>query len=532
MKSDWKEQRNQIIGLGENSFKKSYYPELQLKISEIEAAYTNFQSIFNTINDGIVIHDEQGNIIVMNSQSQKLFNINPKEKHTIFDLSSEKMDTGELSGILGNVLNGNPAIIDWVMTPVGTEIELNVQISISTTLWYGKKVLISAIRDFSDRIKFENELIIAKDKAEESDRLKTAFLQNMSHEIRTPLNAICGFAGLLNESLPDDTLNSYVQVIQNSSNQLLSIVTDILTISSLETRQEKVNIQNSSVNLLITQLYSIFSQQATKQNISFSYHLSLPDEQSEIYTDSTKLTQVLSNLLANALKFTNEGYVEFGYQKVHENDLPMLRFFVKDSGIGIVKEFHHKIFERFRQADLTISQYYGGTGLGLAISKAFVELLGGKIWLESEPGRGSTFYFSIPYMPVEQVDVPENQPLLLQKNITVLVAEDEDLNYLLLEILLKKFDFKILHAKNGKEAVDFCKSNPDVKLVLMDIKMPVMDGYTAAKHIKEFRPNLPVIAQTAYVLENEIQKFSGIFDGYLPKPIKKESLAAVFYKWQ
>ncbi|NCB08127.1 MAG: PAS domain S-box protein, partial [Bacteroidia bacterium] len=202
MKSNWKEQRNQIIGLGENSFKKSYYPELQLKISELETAYTNFQTIFNTINDGIVIHDEQGNIIVMNSQSQKLFNINPKEKHTIFGLSSKKMDAGVLSAILENVLNGNPDIINWVITPVGTEIELNVQISISSTIWYGKKVLISAIRDFSERIKFENELIIAKEKAEESDRLKTAFLQNMSHEIRTPLNAICGFAGLLNESLP------------------------------------------------------------------------------------------------------------------------------------------------------------------------------------------------------------------------------------------------------------------------------------------------------------------------------------------
>ncbi len=531
MKNDWKDQRDQIIGLGENSFKKSYYPELQLKISELEAAYTNFQTIFNTINDSIVIHDEKGNIIVMNSQSQKLFNISPKEKLTIFDLSSKKMDAGALCRILENVLNGNPAIIDWVIAPVGTETELNVQISISSTIWYGRKVLVSAIRDFSERIKFEKELIAAKEKAEDSDRLKTAFLQNMSHEIRTPLNAICGFAGLLNESLPDDTLNSYIQIIQNSSNQLLSIVTDILTISSLETRQEKVNIHNSSVNLLITQLYSIFSQQATKQNISFSYHLSLPDEQSEIYTDSTKLTQVLTNLLSNALKFTHKGSIELGYELVPDEKAPVLLFFVKDSGIGIAKEFHDTIFERFRQADLTISQYYGGTGLGLAISKAFVELLGGKIWLDSEPGRGSTFYFSIPYMPVEQVDVPENQPLLLQKNITVLVAEDEDLNYLLLEILLKKFDFKILHAKNGKEAVDFCKSSLDVKLVLMDIKMPVMDGYTAARHIKEFRPNLPLIAQTAYVLENEIQKFSGIFDGYLPKPIKKEGLAVIVGRW-
>lgn len=533
MKNDWKEQRNQIIGLGENSFKKSYYPELQLKISELETSYTNFQTIFNTINDGIVIHDEKGNILLLNNQSIKLFNIPSSQSFTIFDLSSKKMDEEELSGVLENVLNGNPAIIDWVITPVGTETELNVQISISTTLWYGKKVLISAIRDFSDRIRFENELIKAKEKAEDSDRLKTAFLQNMSHEIRTPLNAICGFAGLLGEPLiSEETRNSYIKIIQNSSNQLLSIVTDILTISSLETRQEKVNNQNTTVNLLLTDLLSIFRQQASERNISLSCQLSLSDSQSEINTDSTKLAQILTNLLSNALKFTHEGAVEFGYKLVPNEKAPVMQFFVKDSGIGISKEFHDKIFERFRQADLSISQYYGGTGLGLSISKAFVELLGGEIWLESEPGVGSVFYFTIPYLPVQLSVKPENQPVQTGKMATVVVAEDEELNYLFLEILLKKFDFKILHAKNGQEAVDLCKSNPDVQLVLMDIKMPVMDGYTAAKLIKEFRRDIPVIAQTAYVFENEIKKYSGIFDGCLPKPIKKESLAAVISKYQ
>jgi signal transduction histidine kinase/CheY-like chemotaxis protein len=533
MKSNWKEQRNQIIGLGENSFKKSYYPELQLKISELEASYTNSQTIFNTINDGIVIHDEKGNILLLNNQSRKLFNITPGEKFTIFDLSSKNMDTSVLCRIWETVLNGNPAIVDWVITPVGADSDLYVQISVSSTLWYGKKVLISAIRDFSDRIKFENELIEAKEKAEDSDRLKTAFLQNMSHEIRTPLNAICGFAGLLGEPLiSEETRNSYIKIIQNSSNQLLSIVTDILTISSLETRQEKINIQNTPVNLLLTDLLSIFRQQASERNISLSCQLSLSDSQSEINTDSTKLTQVLTNLLSNALKFTHEGSVEFGYKLVQHENAPVLQFFVKDSGIGIDKEYHKTIFERFRQADLSISQYYGGTGLGLSISKAFIELLDGKIWLESEPGEGSVFYFTIPYRPVQSSLKLENQPVLKGKMATVVVAEDEELNYLFLEILLKKFDFKILHAKNGKEAVDLCKSNPDVQLVLMDIKMPVMDGYTAAKLIKEFRRDIPVIAQTAYVLENEIKKYSGIFDGCLPKPIKKESLAAVISKYQ
>lgn len=250
--------------------------------------------------------------------------------------------------------------------------------------------------DITDNKKFEQELIASKEKAEESDRLKTAFLHNMSHEIRTPLNAISGFTGLLNDpDITEEELNSYIQIIQNSSTQLISIVSDILTISSLETKQEPISISNVCINDLLDELQTIFSQKAEDKNILLCSKQQLTNTQSEIFTDRTKITQVLSNLLTNALKFTNEGFIEFGYHLKNN----YLEFYVKDSGIGIELEFQYKIFERFLQANQSINILYGGTGLGLAISKAYIELLGGKIWVKSELEKGATFYFTLPYNP-------------------------------------------------------------------------------------------------------------------------------------
>ena len=245
------------------------------------------------------------------------------------------------------------------------------------------------------------ELQKAKEKAEEGERLKTSFLQNISHEIRTPMNAIIGFTSFLDD--PDLSLQkrqNYVSIITNSANQLLSIVNDILTISSIDTKQETVHLTKVCVNDIIFNLHSIFKPQAENKNISINFKTELSDENSKILCDSTKLTQILSNLISNALKFTKDGEIEFGYTGTGDvrtgRDLS-LQFYVKDTGIGIKNEYQQIIFERFHQADTSISQKYGGTGIGLAISKGFVELLGGKIWVESEYEKGSTFYFTIPY---------------------------------------------------------------------------------------------------------------------------------------
>jgi PAS domain S-box-containing protein len=377
----------------------------------------------------------------------------------------------------------------------------------------------------------KNELLLlqlAKEKAEESEILKTAFLQNMSHEIRTPLNAISGFSGMLNKpDLSEEKRKSFVSIIHNSSKQLISIVSDILTISSLEKQQEKANIDKVCINNVIGDLLAIFKLQAINQNISLNAKQQLSDKQSEIYTDKTKIIQILTNLIGNALKFTHEGLVEFGYN-LKENEL---EFYVKDSGIGIKLEFHEKIFERFRQADKSINKLYSGTGLGLTISKAFVELLGGKIWVQSELEKGSTFYFTIPYKPVNEID-QSTLPNIQNENFrTVLVAEDEECNFLYIEAVLIDLDLKLIHAKNGRETVEIFKSNPNIDLILMDIKMPIMTGYDAATIIKELKPELPIIAQSAYALEHERAKYEGIFDDYLTKPINEDYLKQMVMKY-
>lgn len=530
MENNWDEYRDKIIGLGENSFKKSYYPELQSKIEELEASKSNFETIFNSTSDAIVIHDIEGRIINMNMQALILCNILPEEisKYTIYDISSEKNDNCKLKEIWVNVSKNGSFTTEWIVLQIGTKKEINAQVSINKTYWDKKDVYVAVIRDFTERKEYEQRLISALERAEESDKLKTAFLQNMSHEIRTPLNAISGFAGLLdNADLPEDKRRSFIQIIQDSSNQLISIVTDILTISALETKQEKLNISKVCINKVLTELFEIFKPQTKKISISINTEQQLTEEQSEIFTDKTKITQILSNLLSNALKFTQEGSVEFGYS-LFDNQL---KFYVKDSGIGIKPEFHSKIFERFRQADKSINKLYSGTGLGLAISKAFVELLDGKIWVESEFGKGSTFYFTIPYKSVNKIENINPQVKQSSKFKSIIVAEDEEFNYLYLKELLSNYGLKIIYAKDGKEAIEKYKLNPNIDLILMDIKMPVMTGDIAAMVIKSSNSNIPIIAQSAYALNFERAKYEGIFDGYLTKPIKAEELKQIVFKY-
>ncbi len=393
----------------------------------------------------------------------------------------------------------------------------------------GPRKMVAVFNDITERKRAEEELKKAKEKAEESDKLKTAFLQNMSHEIRTPMNAVTGFAYLLdNPNLTDEKRKKFTQVIIHSSNQLLSIVNDILTISSIDTHQEKLNCQQVCVNRLINDLSIIFKQRIGDRNISLIAETPLSDQHSEIMTDNTKLMQVLTNLLTNAIKFTRQGSVRFGYVR-KEN---MLEFFVKDSGIGIKPEAHDSIFQRFRQANAEINKVYGGTGLGLSISKAFVELMGGKIWLESELGKGSAFFFTIPYIPAEKEMKSDYRKPLPERPGTILIAEDEELNFLYLEELLQEIDVKIVHTKDGKETVDACRSDQSIGLVLMDIKMPVMDGIEATREIRKIRPDLPVIAQSAYIIDSEIEAYrqAGIND-YIKKPIVKKELYGKLLKY-
>ncbi|HEY4786861.1 MAG TPA: ATP-binding protein [Bacteroidales bacterium] len=525
MEGSWENDRNKIIGLGENSFRKSYYPELQSKIEELEVSQKNLDTIINSTKDGIIIHDFSGKILFLNKPARILLNIQENDtcQFTVMDLSSPKNRIGDLPKIWKAVRNNKPQTIEWIMLDPSTKKEMPVQASVNSTVWNGEDVFVAVIRDFTVRKEYEEKLLKAKEQAEESNRLQSAFLQNMSHEIRTPMNAIIGFSDLLNDQgLLPETRKQYTSIIINSTNQLLSIVNNILTISMLETRQEKVNIQSVNINQVLSDLFTIYKNQAFARNLSIQLKPQLSDPDSEIFTDKTKIIQIITNLLNNAIKFTHEGSIEFGYRQKNDN----LEFYVSDSGIGIPKEMHAKIFNRFVQANKSIQLSYGGAGLGLAISKEFVDLLGGKIWVESDLNKGSVFYFTIKYQPVNNSSPVKTDDAVPPHHVsTILIAEDEDFNYKYLAAILQKTNTTLIHTSNGKETVDACKSNPGINLILMDIKMPVMDGYTAAKLIKEFRPNLPIIAQSAYAMDHEIKQYEDLtFDDYITKPFNREEL--------
>jgi len=383
--------------------------------------------------------------------------------------------------------------------------------------------LLIVCRDISGRKKAEEELIRAKDKAEEGDRLKTAFLNNISHEIRTPMNAITGFSALLAEpDITKETQKSYIEIINQSSDYLLEVLNDIIEISNIEAGILRLKKNRINVNTLLIKLYKQFSPQAAEKGIELKLKTVLPDNEANIFTDNAKLIQIISNLLSNALKFTLHGKIEFGYSLANED----LEFFVSDTGIGISEDQHQKIFNRFYQVEHSDkSLLYEGTGLGLSISKKYIELLNGKIWLKSKPGFGTIFYFTIPYEEENTLQPPVNTQTEMKETETsdkktVLIAEDDNNSFYLIKELLSGLNIEIVRASNGIEAVDICKSDKKIDLVLMDIKMPEMDGYTAIRKILEYSPGTKIIAQTAYAGDEARSMEAGCV-GFISKPFVK-----------
>ncbi|MBN1927494.1 MAG: PAS domain S-box protein [Prolixibacteraceae bacterium] len=439
------------------------------------------------------------------------------------------LKTMELEGELADIA-GNRLWYHHIMAPVKDD--------------KGKLEYILVVSmDITQRKKAENELVDAKDKAEESDRLKSAFLANMSHEIRTPMNGILGFAELLREpDLRTDQQLEYVSIIEKSGERMLNIINEIIDISKIESGTMEVNLKEVNINNQLDYMLSFFKPEAEHKGLDLILKNTLTDEEAKIITDSEKVLAVLMNLMKNAIKYTNKGFIEFGCKFTKNRNAKLLQFSVKDTGVGIAIERQKAIFDRFIQADIEDINARQGAGLGLAISKAYIEMLGGELWLESDPdgtsgGKGSVFSFTIPYKPLmneetEAAKESEIEDNSLNQKLKMIIAEDDESSRDFISIIVKDFSKEVIVTKTGTETIEACRANPDIDLIFMDIQMPEMNGYKATEQIRQFNKDVIIIAQTAYGLTGDREKAleAGCND-YIAKPIKKAKLLELIQKY-
>jgi hypothetical protein len=387
--------------------------------------------------------------------------------------------------------------------------------------------------------KINDQLEKAKDQAQESDRLKSAFLANMSHEIRTPMNGILGFSDLLKTpNLTGSEQQKYINIIEKSGQRMLGIINDLIDISKIEAGQMELVISDSNISEQLDYLFTFFKPEAEQKGLSLSCINPLKGNEALIRTDREKVYAVLTNLIKNAVKYTRSGGIEFGYTLVQVNKKPFLQFYVTDSGIGIPYNRQEAIFERFIQADIEDKQVFEGAGLGLAISKAYVKLLGGDIWVDSQINAGSSFYFTIPYILQKPKEIQEtfadseSLQSLQRKNLKVLIAEDDETSKYHLSLVMSKIAKEVLLATSGTQAVEMCKKHPDLDLILMDIKMPGMNGYEATREIRKFNSAVVIIAQTAYALTGDRDKaIEAGCNEYIAKPVKMKTLNALIHRF-
>lgn len=387
--------------------------------------------------------------------------------------------------------------------------------------------------DITEQKNTENELLISKEKAEVSSRLKSAFLANMSHEIRTPMNAILGFSDLLKQQeLTDEKKEKYFEIIQKSGERLLNVINDIIDISKVESGQMEIVISEFTVLEQIKEVHALFSTEAKAKGLSLHLKNSLPSNEMTIKSDNHKINAILVNLVKNAMKYCDEGSIEIGVEKKGSH----LEFYVKDTGIGIAKNRQIAIFDRFVQADIEDVKALQGSGLGLSISKAYAEMLGGEIWVDSEPGKGATFYFTIPGEIKIGGDMANGQNAIEKREnpinkLKVLIVEDDENSEIYISLIVDAFSDEVLIARNGEEAIELCRNNPRIDLILMDVKMPLMNGYEATRMIRQFNKEVIIIAQTAFAFSGDKNKaIAAGCNDYITKPINKDELREMIKK--
>jgi len=530
----------------------------KMALDALKASEDRYRRLFETAKDGILILDaETGMIKDVNPFLIEMLGYSKEEfiekeiweigffkdiaanKEKFLELKRKRLvryDNLPLETTYGKKIN-----VEFISN-VYSESDTNViqcNIRDITERKHAEKVLIIANDELAFQIKEKRkgaiELTKAKEKAEESDRLKTAFLANMSHEIRTPMNGILGFANLLKEpGLTGATQQEYIRIIEKSGARMLNIINNIVDISKIESGLMEINLKESNINKQLEFIYNFFKLEVERKGIQFISKNPASPKEVIIHTDREKIYAILTNLVKNAIKYTCHGYIEIGFE-IKEK---YLEFFVKDTGIGIPVARQEAIFERFIQADISDKSAFQGAGLGLSIAKAYVELLGGKIWLESDETTGTTFYFTIPFHTniVEKPLVNRTSEAIILSNqvakLKILIVDDDETSGSLMSIEVEKFSRQILKAKTGTEAIEKCRKHTDIDLVMMDILMPVMGGYEATRKIRAFNKDVVIIAQTAFVLTGDRKRAidAGCND-YISKPISKDELQSLIEKY-
>ncbi len=516
--------------------------KIELQNKELEIINTELEKlsiVASETDNSIAIYDENGRLEWGNSGFEKLYDSNTNELIKDYrDRIELIIPNIDISKFVNKCLESQqPVVFETPVLSKSGNIRW-IQTTLSPFIRSGKIFKIIAIdADITSLKIYEKELETAKEKAVESDRLKTAFLSNMSHEIRTPLNGIMGFSQLLNRSeLSNEEMESYLEIIKTCGDQLLHIIDDILEISLIESNQLKVFPVEFELKSFIREITGFFETYKTtigKADIKLISDLEIREDHFNIISDPFRLKQVLTNLFKNAFKFTKEGQIKIGIYP----ESNYLYFYVQDTGISIDPEKKDIIFERFRQGEETLSRKYGGSGLGLSISKGIIEKLGGKIWLDTSYKNGFRIYFTIPLVKsatnslLQEHKPGSNHIDEKIRNKKVLIVEDHDISYKFLQEILSPYKPEISWAVSGKAAVDLVRNN-HYDMVLMDVNLPEMDGITATREIRKIRPELPILMQTAHAMESELSRIrtSGC-DDVISKPINVKEFIEKLVKY-
>ncbi len=514
--------------------RKEYEEKLIEARQEAETTANKFHSLVEQSSEMLFLHDEDGQIIEVNRAAENNTGYSREELYAmnIMDVDPDAGNRDDMKKYWKAISVNDPAVTFETRHKRKDGSIYPAEVVVSKIVLENEKYILAISRDITERKRAEEQLIRAKEKAEESDRLKSAFLANMSHEIRTPMNGIIGFSQLLQKSdYPKEQQNKFLSIIHSRTQHLLHIINDLVDVSKIEANQLTLNFQSFHLNDMMQELYSVFSNELAnreKEHIKLKLHLGLSYEESLIETDSNRLRQVMDNLLSNAIKFTQEGTIEFGYETWHEGNL---LFYCRDSGKGIPKDQQEQIFERFRQVDDSAERNNEGTGLGLTISKSLVKLLGGKMWLKSKEGKGSVFYFTIPYKDKlnkqNEKEKWTEQSFSKKKEKTLLIIEDDPTSREYMKALLEPEGMKLILCETGKEGYEALINHPEIDLILMDIKLPDTNGLELTRKIRSSSENkeIPIIAQTAYAMSEDAKKSidAGCND-YISKPYDGDEL--------